>query len=107
MIFVGRIALLKYRLGLPGFELPLPLQAAQRIFDDSVAARLDAMADRLEGKPPAPREESDIYIERLEQIALECCAEDAPEHTAAPLQTLLPLSRRIDGLLRAVEEEIA
>jgi multidrug resistance protein MdtO len=107
MIFVGQIALLKYRLLLPGFELPLPLQAAQRNFDAGVAARLDTMADRLEGKPPAPLEESGVPIERLEQVALECCTEDAPEHTTAPLQTLLPLSRRIDGLLRSLEKEIA
>jgi multidrug resistance protein MdtO len=107
MIFVARIALLKYRLHLPGFELPLSLQAAQRNFDASVGARLDTMADRLEGKPPAPREDSDISIERLEQIALECCAEDTPEHPKATLQTFLPLSSRIDSLLRSVEEEIA
>jgi multidrug resistance protein MdtO len=107
MIFITRIALLKYRLALPGFELPLPLQAAQRNFDASVAARLDTMADRLEGKLPAPRENSDVSIERLEQIALECCGEDTPEHHMAPLQTLLPLSRRIDALLRSVEKEIA
>jgi multidrug resistance protein MdtO len=107
MIFVTRIALLKYRLRLPGFDLPLPLQAAQRNFDAGVAARLDAMADRLEGKLPAPRKESDVSIERLEQIALECCAEDTPEHPVAPLQTFLPLSRRIDHLLNSVEKEIA
>jgi multidrug resistance protein MdtO len=107
MIFVVRIALLKYRLRIPGFELPLPLQAAQRTFDASVAARLDTMADRLEGKPSAPREDSDLSIERLEQIALECCAEETHEHTTVPLQTFLPLSRRIDGLLRSVEKEIA
>ena len=65
------------------------------------------MADRLEGHCPEPREDSDISIERLEQISLECCAEDAAKHTAAPLQTLLALSRRIDGLLRSVEKEIA
>jgi multidrug resistance protein MdtO len=107
MIFITRIVLLKYRLTLPGFDLPLPLQAAQRNFDASVAARLDTMADQLEGKTPAPREDSDVSIKRLEQIALECCGKDTPEHHAAPLQTLLPLSRRIDALLCSVEKEIA
>jgi hypothetical protein len=63
--------------------------------------------DRLEGKPPAPRENSDFSIDRLEKIALECCAEDTPEHPVGPLQTFLPLCRRINHLLRFVEKEIA
>jgi hypothetical protein len=41
--------------------------------------------------------------EQVVDRELECCAEDAPEHAAAPLQTFVPLSRRIDSLLRSVE----
>jgi hypothetical protein len=69
--------------------------------------RYELQADRLEGRSPATRKDSYLSIERLEQIALEYCAEDAPEHTAAPLQTLLPLSGRVDDLLRSLEKEIA
>jgi multidrug resistance protein MdtO len=106
MIFVSRIALLKYRLHLPGFELPAPLQAAQKDFDIRFAARLESMADRLEGKVPAAPEIVDSSIEQLEQAALACCAKEPPEQPAAPLQTFLPLTRRVDGLLRSIEQEI-
>ena len=106
MIFVSRIALLKYRLHLPGFELPAPLQAAQMDFDMRFAARLESVADRLEGKAPTSPEIVDSSIEQLEQAALACCAKEPPEAPAAPLQTFLPLTRRVDGLLRSIEQEI-
>lgn len=105
MVFVTRIALLKYRLHLPGFELPVPMRSAQEEFDRQFAARLESMAGTLEGKLPARHEASGFPVERLEQMASECCSEglDVP---AATLQTFLPLSRRIDDLLRSVEGEI-
>jgi len=49
-LFVIRVALLKYRLQLPGFELPEAVRWAQQ-FDDQSAKVLDSMADRLDGKP--------------------------------------------------------
>lgn len=106
IIFIARIALFKYRMGLPGFELPEPLQEAQQQFDVHFAAKLDAMADRLEGRVSERREDSDYSIEWLQQRALQCCTEDPAQGPAAPLRTFLALSRRIDDLLRSVEREI-
>jgi multidrug resistance protein MdtO len=53
-VFVVTATLLKYRLNLPGFELPEPVRAAQKAYAGEVANRIDAMADRLEGRPQAP-----------------------------------------------------
>jgi hypothetical protein len=45
-----RIASLKYRLQLPGFELPESVRIWQRQYDDRSAGILSDMADRIEGK---------------------------------------------------------
>jgi multidrug resistance protein MdtO len=50
LIFLTRIALWKYRLQLPGFELPESVRQAQREFDNELAMTLEGMADRMEGK---------------------------------------------------------
>ncbi len=107
MVFVTRIALFKYRLHLPGFELPEPMQSAQQKVDREFAARLERMADRLEGKAPAPQAAIDDSINALERAASQCCTNESPEFPAAKLQTFLPLSRRVDTLVRSVEQEIA
>jgi multidrug resistance protein MdtO len=49
-LFLTRIVLLKYRLQLPGFELPEAVRVAQQEFDDNLAKMLDGMAERMEGK---------------------------------------------------------
>ena len=51
LLFLTEIALWKYRARLPGFELQQTVAAAQRAFDDELARALDAMADRIEGRP--------------------------------------------------------
>ena len=61
-LFVTRIALLKYRLQLPGFELPDPARVAQQEFDDRLARMLDGMADRMEGKPPEGTDTSKMRL---------------------------------------------
>ena len=51
-LFLMRITSLKYRLQLPGFELPASVQVWQRQYDDRSAAILDDMANRIEGNAP-------------------------------------------------------
>jgi len=50
MLFISCVALVKYRLRFPGFELPEPVRRAENEFEESLAHTLDGMADRLEGK---------------------------------------------------------
>ena len=49
-LFLMRVASLKYRLQLPGFELPESARVWQRQYDDRSADILNDMADRIEGK---------------------------------------------------------
>src|ERR1700756_3369163 len=66
LLFVTEIALWKYRAQLPGFELPHSVGAAQRAFDDDLARTLEAIADRIEGRPSRVGllEESLAHLER-------------------------------------------
>ena len=48
ILFIIRIVLWRYRLRLPGFELPEAIQPAHEEFDNRMATALDRMADRLE-----------------------------------------------------------
>lgn len=106
MLFVTRIALLKYRLNLPGFELPPKLQAEQKEFDEWLAQMLDSMADRIEGKAPPVNKHQESFVERLEKaIQLSRLEESGP--TSAPqMQTFLSLSRSIEALTVSLDKEI-
>lgn len=110
MIFVTRIALLKYRLGLAGFELPEQMHAAQLAFDEWLAQLLDGMADRLEEKAPRTAVSNESAIEHLEQTALTVSAEKPvtePRPTsAAQMHTFLSLSRSIATAAVSLDKEI-
>ncbi|QNI33526.1 FUSC family protein [Alloacidobacterium dinghuense] len=110
LIFVTRIALLKYRLGLPGFVLPEELHAAQLTFDEWLAQLLDGMADRLEGKGPHLDMSNQAAIDRLEKAvqtasAKEPVTEPGPA-LAAQTQTFLSLSRSIATTALSLDKEI-
>jgi multidrug resistance protein MdtO len=102
MIFITRIALLKYRLGLSGFELPETVHAAQQGFDETLAQLLDGMADRVEGK--TPQEKS--LVEHLEKWTQGLTQEEADAKSSAQIQTFLSLSRSIENLTVSLDKEI-
>ncbi len=107
-LFVTRIALLKYRLQLRGFELPDPARVAQREFDDRLARMLDGMADRMEGKPAkgTDRFHFEDAFEHLEQTVRSCCSEGRQELLTAGIQTFLALSRSIENVTISLDKEI-
>ena len=73
IILVTRAALLKYRYGLPGFELPSELRAAQQEFDEALAETLEAMADRLDGKAQeGVKNDLDTSLAKVEQVTEFC-----------------------------------
>ena len=74
-LFVIRIALLKYRLQLPGFELPEAVRVAQREFDDELAKMLEDMANRMEDKGPEGKNNLKSLFGSLEQTVRMCCSE--------------------------------
>src|SRR5262249_48283118 len=55
--FALRTTLLKYRLQLPGFELPEAIQRAQEEFDNQLAGRLERMAVRSATGTPSRQDE--------------------------------------------------
>jgi multidrug resistance protein MdtO len=105
-LFVTRIALLKYRLELPDFELPEPVRVAQLEFDDRLAKTLDGMANRMEDKAPEGKNNFEDAFERLEETVQACCSEGPQQLLTAELQTFLALSRSIESVTASLDKEI-
>jgi multidrug resistance protein MdtO len=98
MIFITRVFLLKYRLDLPGFELAKPIQIAQQEFDEQLAAMLNGMADRLDGKPRQEMERLGTSLARIEAASRGVISANS--------QSFLLLSRRIGNLAASLDKEI-
>lgn len=106
MLFLMRTALIKYRLRLPGFELPEAVERAQQDFDEQAAQVLDGMAGRLGGRPSSVRDEFVLSFEHLEQAVRTSQQEAGESHLAAHLATFLPLCRTVEGLIRSLDNEV-
>jgi multidrug resistance protein MdtO len=105
-LFLIRVALLKYRLRLSGFDLPEPVELAQQEFDEELAKVLDGMADRIVGKVSERKDNLEHSFEHLEQTIRSCCSEGPQELPTAELQTFLALSRSIESVTMSLSEEI-
>ena len=105
--FAIRNTLIKYRLRLPGFELPMTVLQAQQEFDGQLARMLDSMADRLEGKVSNAKDDFELSFKRLGD-AVQAWYTEAPQSPmAARLQTFLPLSRTVESLIVGLDAELA
>jgi multidrug resistance protein MdtO len=105
-LYLTRSALLKYRLQLPGFELPEAARVAQQEFDDNLATMLDDMADRMEGKATQERDQFEDTFKHLEQTVQTCCSQAPQELPTKELQTFLALSRSIETLTISLDKQI-
>ena len=105
LVFLTRVALLKYRLALPGFQLPPDLADAQADFDRELATRIDKMADRLEGKTAQSDDALEQSFARLETVS-RAHRENASPELAAPFNGVLVLSRRIERLTTWLDQEV-
>jgi multidrug resistance protein MdtO len=101
-LFVMRTASWKFRLQLPGFELPEVERVLQQEFDDRSARMLDEMADRIEGQPNV-----DESVRREEPKLQAFFAAEAQNLPAPHTQSFLTLLRGIDTLTTSLWEEIA
>jgi multidrug resistance protein MdtO len=101
-LFVMRTASLKYRLQLPGFELPEAERIFQQEFDDRSARMLEEMADRIEGQNPI--NDSARPLERALQVSFAGEQQHLPTPHIRSFHTLL---RGIDSLTTSLWEEIA
>jgi multidrug resistance protein MdtO len=105
MLFLTRIALMKYRWQLPGFELPEPVHLAQQEFDQCLAGTLDAMADRLQGKEHGETERLEDSFVHLDKTVKARDWTDPQGVAASQMQTFLTLSRRIESLAVSLKNE--
>jgi multidrug resistance protein MdtO len=99
-----RIASLKYRLQLPGFELPEAIRIWQREYDDRSAGILDDTADRIEGNAPGV---GPIREGSPEAINKGAWAHLAHDPLAGHIASFVTLYRRIDDLTASVAEQLA
>ena len=106
MLFITRLALWRYRVGVPGFELPAPVATAQQEFDEGLSDVVDRMADRLEGKASARKGDFEDVVRNLEKQVLSCCSKGPQGPLAAELQTFLALSRSIENVTLSLDSEI-
>ena len=107
LLFITRVVLWRYRVPLFGFELPEPVSLAQRDFDNEMAKTLDAMADRLEGRPGAPGKSClQDSFRRLEETVRACNRRASPRTQPGRAETLLTLSRRMEQLASLLDREI-
>jgi len=105
MLFITRVVLWKYRVRLPGFELPEAIQSAQVEFDNNLATALDGMADRLNGNESHPIEHVTNAYAHLEQAAQISLPQQRLQPTPQ-IQSFLLLSRRIATLADCLVKDI-
>jgi multidrug resistance protein MdtO len=105
MLFITRLVLWRYRVPLPGFELPEAIQSAQEEFDSRLAAALHGMADRMNGDRLAQKEDLTSAYTQLEQATWKALPKEQHQRTPQ-IQSFLLLSRRIAGLADSLERDI-
>ena len=106
MLFLTRIALWRYRLGFPGFELPELVATAQQEFDNRLATALDGMADRMEGRSSAGDRNFESAVESLDQAIRTYNSGKSHGMATTQYAAFLSLSRRIESLALSLEAEI-
>jgi multidrug resistance protein MdtO len=105
MLFLTRMALWKYRVQLPGFELPKPVAMAQQEFDQQFATTLDGMADRMEGKTSEGSDNFRRSVKSLDQT-IRTYYSGTSHEVAAQFGVFLSLFRRIESLTLSLDEEM-
>jgi len=106
-LFVMRITSLKYRLQLPGFELPESVRLQQRAYDDHSAQMLEEMAGRIDGNAPPAGNSIEESHELLNRTVEEIQGEEPDQLPLGRAASLVTLIRRIDGLTTSLASEIA
>ena len=106
LLFLTRVTLFKYRLQLPGFELPDAIRRAQQEFDACLARTLEHVANRLDDKPTASAPDLEVAFARL-QATLEGCASADPDGKLGQrVKTFAVLSERITRLALSFNKAI-
>jgi multidrug resistance protein MdtO len=104
-MFSLRIALLKYRLHVSGFELPKSVQRAQEAFDARIAKRLDVIADWTSNGIQSGHVQEESAASADDQTPNEFLQLEGDVDSPA-VRTLLPLLSRLESLVNTLEREI-
>jgi multidrug resistance protein MdtO len=96
-LFVMRIAFLKYRLQLPGFELPESVRLRQQAYDEHSARMLEEIAALIEQRTP-PERKSIKASRQLLESTVEAIQGEPAHLPAGRVQSFLTLLRGIDEL---------
>jgi multidrug resistance protein MdtO len=103
IIFLTRIALLRYLFRLPGFEIPEPLLLTQEIADGQLAERLERLADLISDKVPSSVATYDTQL----AVASRIISDSSSDASLTPhSRSFLLLSSRITSLLTLLETDI-
>ena len=101
-----RNASLKYRLQLPGFELPQSVRLLQQAYDERSARVLEDLADQIESNSRQARPMSEDSFGHLEQKLHACYAKEELPVAEAHVRSFITLLRGIDSLTTSLAEEI-
>lgn len=87
---------------LPGLELPHTVDAAQRAFDDELARTLEAIADRIEGRPS----QVGLLEEWLSCLNVRSVLTRDENRNQRRRIEFLSLHRRIENLASSLQKEV-
>ncbi len=107
-LFLMRVASLKYRLQLPGFELPEAVIGSLQTYDEASAQMLENVADQMEGKMSQERPVSGDSLALLEQVLESCRTDESRLLLSERGATFVPLLRQsLIGLTNRLTNQIA
>jgi len=106
VLFISCVALVKYRLQLPGFELPKPVLFAQQEFEKCLALTLDGMADHLDGKAWEGTESLESTFARLKNSVRNFGPTEVQGALTPHVNIFLALAEKITSLTVSLDKEI-
>jgi multidrug resistance protein MdtO len=105
-LFLMRIALLKYRLQLRGFELPEPLLAQLETYDSDSSRMLEEMADWIGRNEPQLTDRGEAFAESPTKTAQRIAAAAAEQLPPGRAQSFISLLRGVDEVTTVLASEI-
>ena len=105
-LFVMRIAFLKYRLQLPGFELPESVRLRQQAYDEISARLLEQTADQIDDQAAQIGSGAEQRHELLKRMLHDAQAEASRDLSATQAQSFVTLLREIGALTNCLAAEI-
>jgi multidrug resistance protein MdtO len=106
VLFLMRIASLKYRLQLPGFEMPDSVRLSQQAYDEASARMLEEIADKFEGREHQIGSGAEDLGELIHRKLQDVEAEAKKELPAAQAHSFVTLLSQIDGLTTSLAGQI-